>query len=636
MTPERTMPGRALRVGVTGARALDMAQLDRLRAQLSNLLDEIGRIGVRAGGTPLRLELYSPLAEGADRLVATLALERGYTLVCPLPFSAGEYEHDFATPESREAFRALLARAGDRVLELDGGRGDDEARSYEAVGRLIVRNCDIMIAVWNDRSSNRRGGTADIVRYSASFGPPVIRVHATDSAEPPRWIEEAADLRRGAEARRFDHLLDAYLARLLGPPLPSTRSGSHSMLHATGHHTRRLWYVVRRRLRGRPPESPLDEFARERPRGTWGPWRMHGWFMRFVSGRSPPWTPPRLPADPVAARWFARYQPANDRAGEYAARYRSSYVWAFILAAIALAGAAVALAFPAAWAVKTTAVTIELMTLLLIFVLVVSDGLIGWQRRAIEYRLLAELCRKQQTLAPLGWAVPRAGAWANAEWPPFAQAPAVPRPPDVPHPPAGHAHEHHVKDEDPSSWVAWLFSAWLRDTPLATGALDASRVAAARDAALRDLIDDQIAYHTTRYEQSHRAGRRLVIAGETFFIVVLLIVALKLWMLLFAHAVEPDRLEDWLVALGLAGAILPALSAAFVGIRAYAELELLADQSQAMLTTMTHARGQLEKLDCTAPLASQALGSALASVVTIMMEDLQGWARLFRAKVVEA
>jgi hypothetical protein len=95
-------------------------------------------------------------------------------------------------------------------------------------------------------------------------------------------------------------------------------------------------------------------------------------------------------------------------------------------------------------------------------------------------------------------------------------------------------------------------------------------------------------------------------------------------------------MHGWLLGLGLAGAILPGLSAAFVGIRAYAELELLAEQSDLMLKAMRHARGPIAELDTAAPLASQALGSALAAVTTLMLQDLQGWARLFRAKVVEA
>jgi hypothetical protein len=238
--------------------------------------------------------------------------------------------------------------------------------------------------------------------------------------------------------------------------------------------------------------------------------------------------------------------------------------------------AAVALALPVSHGAATA---VEFAALALILALVLADGVAGWKRRAIEYRLLAKLCRKQQVLAPLGWVVPRVGAWATSgpEPPPEADAPRG----------------------DHGAWVAWLFSAWLREASLSTGALDAARVEAVRAAAVHDLIEDQIAYHTARRAQSHRASRRLVQAGETLFLVVLVLVAAKRW-LLWGGSDRPGLL----VVLGLAGAILPALSAALVGIRAYAELELLAEQSDTMLKAMRAAKMRILLLDCAAPLAS--------------------------------
>lgn len=600
-------PRPTLRIGVTGARALDPSQLPRITAAVTAILHAIV-----THAAPARLELLSPLAEGADRLVARLALEQGYHLVCPLPFHQALYEEDFTTPASLAEFRQLLDQTGGRVLALDGARGDDEARSYEAVGRLIVRNTDLIIGIWNGRPGKGPGGTADTIRYAASFGPPVIWLHATDPAAP-RWIETAHDLRPGTPARDMDPALAVYLARVLTPP-GALHGGVHGGLQAVGHGLRWGW----RWCRGRRHHTRLDDFLAEqhRPRPARGIWRVHGWLMRALSGSGPPWTPPHAPANPAAAHWFALYQPADARAGESAARYRSSYVLAFGFGALALAAAACALA-SANWpGAKITATSAELLSLAGILLLVVLDGLHEWQRRAIQYRLLAELCRKQQALAPLAWAVPRAGSWATT-------APPRPHGPDAPH-------------DSGAGWVAWLFSAWLRNAPLPTGAMDAAWVTAARDAALADLLDDQIDYHHTRRAQAHRAGRRLRQAGEWTFLAVLLIVITKLGLLLAPGPDWTEPLHPWVIALGLAGAVLPAISAAFFGIRAYAELEMLADQSHAMLAVMERARDEIAQLDPAAPLASQTLGSALASVATAMLEDLDGWARLFSAKVVEA
>ena len=52
---------------------------------------------------------------------------------------------------------------------------------------------------------------------------------------------------------------------------------------------------------------------------------------------------------------------------------------------------------------------------------------------------------------------------------------------------------------------------------------------------------------------------------------------------------------------------------------------------------MIHRQDGLGQLDPSAAvLASQTLGAALAGVATLMLEDLEGWARLFRGKVLDA
>ncbi len=609
MTPSPPLPGHTIRIGVTGTRVRADADRPHVRDQVAALLARIA-LARTPDGARTRLQLLSPLAEGADRLVAQSALDAGCELVCPLPFPQPIYEADFAaTGGSVAGFRTLLARAK-RVLALDGARDDPdrglyaEARSYEAVGRLVVRNCDLLIGIWDGAPGKGRGGTADTIRYAATLGPPVVWIDATASAAPPRWIEDVHDLRHNAAPVAVEAKLPAHLARLLQPPAPPRHGDGHGALHTIGHALHSLGHAVCRLVRRPHAASPLAAFLTERPDPPGRIWCAHGWLMRFMAGGKPaPWSAPHPPHDPAARPWFERYLPADARTGENAKRYRSSYVWVFALGAVALSAAAVSLGFGEHLPVKAAATSVELAALLLIAALVVADATLGWQRRAIEYRLLTELCRKQQALAPLGWVVPRASAWSKG-------AP-----------------------EEAVSWVAWLFSAWLRDTALPEGTLGAARVAAARDTALTDLLDEQIAYHEARHAQSHSAGKRLVLFGEVTFFAVLAVVVTKLVML--AGGVTPE-VHEALLWLSLAGAILPAASAAFVGIRAYAELEMLAEQSDTMLKALRQARERIADLDPASPLASQALGSALAAVATLMLEDLEGWARLFRGKVLDA
>jgi hypothetical protein len=623
MTAARPLPGRTLRIGVTGTR--DRADADRphVKDQVTDLLRRIALARGPNDSKP-RLQLLSPLAEGADRLVARCALDEHYELVCPLPFPQPVYERDFAEADgSRSEFHTLLAHAGDNILALDGARDDPgkgiyaETRSYEAVGRLIVRNCDLIVGIWDGLPGKGRGGTADTIHYAARFGPPVVWIDTTRDT-PPRWIEEEHDLRHNALPRGIEQPLELYFKRLLHPPEAHDRGYDHGLLHCIGYVLGRLIDKLSSLMGHPPPESHLTAFLNEKPNPAGGLWLFHTWLMQVMAGgQKAPWTPPRTPQDQTARRWFEHYQPADDRAGECARRYRSSYVWVFVLGALALSAAAFSLGFAEDHLLgKLIFTTLEFIVLLLIAGLVIFDGKLGWQRRSIEYRLLAELCRKQQTLASLAWVVPRASAWADT-------APDQEPEPNAPH-------------TEPISWVAWLFSAWLRDTALPTGTIDPLRVEHARDAAQRDLLNEQIDYHTARRTQTYRAARRLAFSGEIAFFAVLIVVLGKLALLSF-HLEAPDTApHGWLHILGLAGAILPAISAMLVGIRAYAELEILAEQSDAMLKALKHAKARIDELDPNEPLASQTLGVALAAVATLMLEDLEGWARLFRGKILDA
>jgi hypothetical protein len=79
----------------------------------------------------------------------------------------------------------------------------------------------------------------------------------------------------------------------------------------------------------------------------------------------------------------------------------------------------------------------------------------------------------------------------------------------------------------------------------------------------------------------------------------------------------------------------PGATAAFFGVRAYAELDLLADQSRRMETLMHEAERVLAALPLDRPLASQQLAAELFDLATQMLVDVDGWAQLFQLKAVE-
>jgi len=154
-------------IGVTGHRDLMEKDLPRLERAVR---EQLGKIQGSYPNTPFIVA--SPLAEGADRLVARIALELKMQLVVPLPFDRAAYSADFGTVESRDEFAALLSNAI-RVFEVAlppgvtnetvAAGGADRDRQYDAVGAWIAKHSQILLALWDGTESSAVGGTSSVV-----------------------------------------------------------------------------------------------------------------------------------------------------------------------------------------------------------------------------------------------------------------------------------------------------------------------------------------------------------------------------------------------------------------------------------------------------------------------------------------
>jgi len=162
-----------LRIAVTGHRDL-CADDAALTGAVAGALAQIeSRLRPGTSATPVGLAVVSALAEGADRIVAWLALERGASLEVVLPMPPGDYLADFESATSQVDFAALLAQAT-TITELAWAGERDEA--YERAGRMIVDRSDVVLALWDGRAARGRGGTAEVVSYAEQQGVPVLRV----------------------------------------------------------------------------------------------------------------------------------------------------------------------------------------------------------------------------------------------------------------------------------------------------------------------------------------------------------------------------------------------------------------------------------------------------------------------------
>lgn len=187
-----------LRIGVTGHRRLPG---DRdLPGRVAEALDRARALVPAPPGTPADVLVVSPLAEGADRLVARTALDHaGAVLEVPLPLPVEEYLQDFDTTESREEFQDLLTGARE-VFVLPPMETREDA--YQAVGYYVVDRADVLIAIWDGEPSRGPGGTAEVVDRARARGIPVLWIRT----KPPCRIEK--EIGRGIRAgsvQRFAH-----------------------------------------------------------------------------------------------------------------------------------------------------------------------------------------------------------------------------------------------------------------------------------------------------------------------------------------------------------------------------------------------------------------------------------------------
>lgn len=156
-------------VAVTGHRDLVEDEVPDIRLRVRELLTLLGETYPER-----RLTVMSALAEGADQLVAEVALDLGVDLTVPLPMPKQLYLQDFETPDARAHFESLCDRATE-VFELPLAKGNtvkkistpgpERSREYAQVGVFQCAHCHILLAIWDGKVTADLGGTGQVVKF---------------------------------------------------------------------------------------------------------------------------------------------------------------------------------------------------------------------------------------------------------------------------------------------------------------------------------------------------------------------------------------------------------------------------------------------------------------------------------------
>lgn len=572
-----------LRVGVTGHRpdpkkGRPLPDVARLRETVREILKHIseavhgvaeahGNVFNLTGGNqehPGYLRVVSALAEGADQWIADEALALGYDLQCPLPFAREEYEKDFEDPAAQTEYLRLLSRAS-TVLELDGKvESDDQgarkpsSAAYEAVGRAVLNQTDLLMAIWDGKPEQGRGGTGAVVTEALQRGIPVVWVAWPDSLVPPS--PEWRILKRATNIEGNSKHLKIEVRELLLPPeetdtskygrATTKRAQYFEEIEKQWNAIHGWWQIFSGLVTGellRPQKmKALLVFAPFRVEPFEKATRTE-WDRECKGTLLDPDQPNQAAqalAAAVDASYFRHYAWANRLSVYYASLYRSAFVVSQLLAAAAVFFALFGTAGGFSEKERGILVGLELIAILTILGVTTWGRHRHWHERSIDYRMLAERLRLARCLALFGGGGQQVSLAAHLA----------------------------TYGNPVATWMHWHYQAIERAAGLVNIQFSSGYLKATQEFWRKNLIEDQIEYHEKTSIRYEKLDERVHFAGITLFALTLVACTLHLLGI-------TEQFTGWLI---LAAAFLPALGAALAAIRTQAEAQRLFRRSHAM------------------------------------------------------
>ena len=166
--------GIRFRIGVTGHRDVDSSEYEAVTRAAENAFSQIKGL---LPNTPI--SLITGMADGADRILAQVALKFGFEVEAVLPMPMEYYRKDFE-PESLAELEAVLEESAVSCLALplaDDLNTDESSWSpadrdslYANLSDYLRRHANLLVAVWDGEFNQLPGGTGDTVLRSLEIG----------------------------------------------------------------------------------------------------------------------------------------------------------------------------------------------------------------------------------------------------------------------------------------------------------------------------------------------------------------------------------------------------------------------------------------------------------------------------------
>jgi hypothetical protein len=154
-----------LRVGITGHRNLHPDQDHDVRRAVRGAIESLSQRCL-----PARIEIMTAMADGADQLLADVAIDLGCALHIVLPKPRDVYRAELSDDGARR-LDELNPADNIRISTLADGRREgthdpDPATPYHHLGLYLARSAHVLIALWDGGSERKPGGTLDVLsRY---------------------------------------------------------------------------------------------------------------------------------------------------------------------------------------------------------------------------------------------------------------------------------------------------------------------------------------------------------------------------------------------------------------------------------------------------------------------------------------
>lgn len=616
-------PRPTLRIGAVGHRAISSDLLPAIEAVIGQLLTDIwqevtattaGESGrIHFAGEP-QLVLISSLAEGSDRLIAAAALCQGHRLGAILPFSAAAYEKtfDLADPALAIAkFRELLAHAslpgGFGIVALDGDSGPDKRTdAFMEGGRAVVRFSDLVIGIVD--ADGRNSLTKQALVYATECNIPAVIVDPA-TLVPTIWTREGDSL----PVRDNGEHIREIVRRLMTPTGPSAIGPD------SGAESGAVRYVAERVECNFSEEerATVNLFEIRHIEAGWISWssglnRLIGRAFRRILGLASAEDGQEkftdcidLGLSPATAApfltLFLNYIRAASLANEYAELHRSAQIVVTLLSVFAVMFATVT-PHSAGWRSALSAA--ELVCVLIALAIVGKAHQQNWLDRWLAYRLLAECLRYARFLLLTGFPSP------------FFRA----------------DNDRDARRDKQRLWVRDCARFTLRTQTLCVPGCERTPTVEAVEKIKahvnRFCLADQIAYHQAiASEKRQLAGffRRLTVVVS---VVSVATVALKFGLsLAFPGLLGTGWTQNLLI---VAAALLPAITAALLGFRAFGEHDLIANRSVAILPDLIEDRSQIA-----AAQNLRQLGAGMLRAAETLLAEVDGWLEVFADKHLE-